>query len=124
MVREAPEKTGMWEVWVFRVPSACILYIEIVLFNDLASPLLSFHSQPYYFQQNKPLNGLGTLLPHGTSAPLVPSWLATPHDTWAGSPERINAMFGQMMVQPVVQLGPGVDPTPPRSGRPTARWCP
>jgi hypothetical protein len=29
--------------------------------------------------------------------------------TWADSPERITKMFGQMMVQPVVQVDPGVD---------------
>jgi len=28
---------------------------------------------------------------------------------WADCPERITAMFGQMMVEPVVQLDPGVD---------------
>ena len=29
--------------------------------------------------------------------------------TWADSPERITAMFGQMMAEPVVQLAPGAD---------------
>ena len=29
--------------------------------------------------------------------------------TWANCPERTTPMFGQMMVEPVVQLGPGVD---------------
>ena len=32
------------------------------------------------------------------------------HNTnWANCPERVTAMFGQMMVEPVVQLDPGVD---------------
>ena len=39
---------------------------------------------------------------------MVSSWLQ--HNTnWADCPERITAMFGQMMVEPVVQLDSGVD---------------
>src|ERR1039458_6838316 len=29
--------------------------------------------------------------------------------SWADCPERTHAMFGQMMVEPIVQLDPGVD---------------
>ena len=32
------------------------------------------------------------------------------HNTnWANRPERITSMFGQMMVEPVVQVDPGID---------------
>ena len=60
-----------------RVPSACILYIEIVLRNDLRSALT--HSQPWDFQQNKTLNALAHIS-QPRRAPSVPVLLSTEHD--------------------------------------------
>ena len=39
---------------------------------------------------------------------MISLWLQH-NTTWANCPERITAMFGPMMIEPVVQLDPGVD---------------
>jgi len=58
-------------------------------------------------KQNKILNALA-LMRQLRCAPLVS--LGFQHNTnWADCPERITLMFGQMMVEPVVQIDPGVD---------------
>src|SRR6516225_12419256 len=80
--RRYADQAGMWAERGIRVPSACILYIEIVyieivLRNDLLSALT--HSRPYDFQQNKTLNALA-LMGQLRHAPSVPVLLSTQHD--------------------------------------------
>src|SRR5271166_4695888 len=79
--------------------TSCCLAIFLLLHPTL---------NPSTANKTRPLAHLLTPESGRRCAPSVSSCLQH-NTTWAHCPERITAMFGQMTVEPVVQLDPGVD---------------
>ena len=86
-------------------PLASFIYRKIIPLDDLLSALT--HPRPQYLQQNKTLNTLALM---GQPKPRHRYRSCFQHHmTWANSPERITAMFGRMMIEPIVPFDPTID---------------